>query len=113
LAAIFDLIREANVAMDRGEFRKGDVAPVGKTLEAFDAIFAVLQDDDDDKLRSVGVEVRAGAPSNEQIEELVAARQVARKARDFTKADRIRQELADEGIILEDSKDGIVRWKRK
>ena len=113
LAAMFDLIREANVAMDRGEFRQGDVAPVQKTLAAFDAIFAVLTDDDDEKLRAVGMEVRAGVPSNEQIEELVAARQVARKTRDFAKADRIRQELADQGIIIEDSKDGIVRWKRR
>ena len=90
LAAVFDLIREANVAMDRGDFRQGDVAPVWKALESFDAIFAVLQDDDDEKLRSVGMETRAIAPSNEKIEELVAARQVARKTRDFAKADRIR-----------------------
>jgi cysteinyl-tRNA synthetase len=113
LAAVFDLIREANVAVDRGDFRQGDVAPVRKTLESFDAIFAVLQDDDDVKLRSIGVEVRAKASSNEEIEALVAARQVARKTRDFAKADRIRQDLANQGIILEDSKDGIVRWKRK
>src|SRR5205807_2456269 len=113
LAAVFDLIREANVAMDRGEFRKGDVAPVQKTLENFDAIFAVLQDDDEEKLRFVGMEAHPSVPSNEKIEELVAARQVARKTRDFAKADRIRQELANQGIILEDSKDGIVRWKRK
>jgi cysteinyl-tRNA synthetase len=113
LAAIFDLIREANVAMDRGEFRQGDVAPVWKTLQSFDAIFAVLQDDDDEKLCSVGVQTGAKAPTNEEIEELVAARQLARKTRDFAKADRIRQDLDNQGIILEDSKDGVVRWKRK
>jgi cysteinyl-tRNA synthetase len=113
LAAVFDLIREANVAMDRGEFRQSDVAPVRKTLESFDFIFAVLQDDDDEKLRSLGMDTRSAVPKNEEIEELVAARQVARKTRDFAKADRIRKELANQGIILEDSKDGIVRWKRK
>jgi cysteinyl-tRNA synthetase len=113
LAAIFDLIREANVAMDHGEFRQGDVAPVHNTLKTFDAIFAVLQDDDDEKLRSIGMEASASVPSNQQIDERVAARQAARKTRDFAKADRIRQELADQGIIIEDSKDGIVRWKRK
>ncbi|MGH9790338.1 MAG: CysS/YqeB C-terminal domain-containing protein, partial [Candidatus Acidiferrales bacterium] len=41
-----------------------------------------------------------------------ADRQAARKRRDFAASDRIRQELAGRGIILEDTKDG-VRWKRK
>jgi cysteinyl-tRNA synthetase len=47
------------------------------------------------------------------VEALVAERQVARKRRDFAASDRIRDSLAERGIILEDSRDGGVRWKRK
>jgi cysteinyl-tRNA synthetase len=43
---------------------------------------------------------------------MIAARTAAKKARDFAKADQIRNELIEKGIILEDTKDG-VRWKRK
>src|ERR1700730_1493466 len=64
LAAVFDLVREANGAMDQGKFRQGDVVPVGRVLESFDAIFAVLQDHDDEKLRSVGVNTHGTALSN-------------------------------------------------
>src|ERR1700692_1964861 len=53
LAAIFDLVREANTAMDRGEFCQGDAAAALEALETFDAIFAVLRDDDAEKLRSL------------------------------------------------------------
>lgn len=113
LAAIFDLVREANSAMDRGEFRQADIAPVHKTLEAFDAIFAVLQDKDAEKLHSVGMDGSSRSLSNEEVEQHIAARQLARKSKDFAKADHIRQTLSDRGIILEDGKDGVVRWKRK
>jgi cysteinyl-tRNA synthetase len=50
--------------------------------------------------------------SDADIEKLVAERQDARKRRDFQRADAIRQQLAERGIILEDTKDGGVRWKR-
>jgi cysteinyl-tRNA synthetase len=113
LAAIFDLVREANIAMDRGEFRQDDAAPVLRTMEAFDAIFAVLGDDDAEKLRSLGIASGDSATSDVEIEALVDERQEARKNRDFAKADRIRQQLAERGIILEDTRDGGVRWKRK
>jgi cysteinyl-tRNA synthetase len=112
LAAVFDMIREANTAMDSGEFRQGDMAPVLKTLDIFDGIFAVLHDDDAEKLRALGVE-RAAGLSDAEIEALVAARQSARKTRDFAASDRIRQQLADGGVLLEDTRDGAVRWKRK
>jgi cysteinyl-tRNA synthetase len=111
LAAIFDLVREANTSMDRGDFRQDDAAPVLRTLEAFDAIFAVLGDDDVEKLRSLGIE--NAAPDDTEIEALVAERQAARKSRDFAKADRIRQQLAERGILLEDTRDGAIQWKRK
>ncbi len=45
------------------------------------------------------------------IEALIQARQDARKAKDFARADEIRQELLDKGIILEDTREG-VKWKR-
>jgi cysteinyl-tRNA synthetase len=113
LAAIFELVREANIAMDRGEFRQGDAAPVLDVMETFDAIFAVLRDDDAEKLRSLGIGQSAVELSDSEIEALVAERQAARKRRDFAASDRIRDQLAERGVILEDSRDGGVRWKRK
>ena len=47
----------------------------------------------------------------EEIEEMIAAREVARKKRDFIEADRIRDELKIRQIVLEDSIDGTV-WRR-
>ena len=113
LAAIFDLVRDVNTAMDRGEFRQGDAAPVLAALESFDAIFAVLQDDDGEKLRALGLAPDSPPLSDAEIEALVAERQAARKRRDFAASDRLRDQLAERGVILEDSRDGGVRWKRK
>ena len=113
LAAIFDLVRDVNTAMDRGEFRQGDAAPVLAALESFDAIFAVLHDDDGEKLRALGLAPDSPPLSDAEIEALVAERQAARKRRDFAASDRIRDQLAERGVILEDSRDGGVRWKRK
>ncbi len=113
LAAIFDLVRDVNTAMDRGEFRQGDAAPVLAALESFDAIFAVLHDDDGEKLRALGLAPDSPPLSDAEIEALVAERQAARKRRDFAASDRLRDQLAERGVILEDSRDGGVRWKRK
>jgi len=113
LAAVFDLVRDANTAMDRGEFRQGNGAAILAALEKFDAIFAVVNDDDAEKLRAVGYVTTQVSLSDAEVEALVAERQAARKRRDFEAADRIRQQLAERGIILEDTRDGGVRWKRK
>jgi len=113
LGAAFDLLREANTAMDSGQFGQEDAGAVRRFLTAFDEVFAVLPDDDAAKLADLGFAAADGAVSPTEIEALVAERQVARQRRDFARSDEIRKELADRGIILEDNKDGSVRWKRK
>jgi cysteinyl-tRNA synthetase len=113
LAAVYDLVREANIAMDRGEFGQGDVVAAQEFLATFDRVFAVVADNDAAKLQALGYGDSSGALSDEEIEKRVADRQDARKRRDFASSDRIRKELADRGILIEDNRDGSVRWKRK
>ena len=113
LAAIFDLVRDVNTAMDRGEFLQQDAPAVLATMEKFDAILAVLADDDAEKLRALGFGSGPARWTPEKIEQLIAERNAAKKRRDFKRSDEIRQQLADSGIILEDTRDGTVRWKYK
>jgi cysteinyl-tRNA synthetase len=100
LGALFDMIREVNTAADRNELRQDDKAPLLAALQQFDEIFAVLEEDP-----------VSGIPDAE-VERLIAERNAAKKARDFARADAIRKQLDEAGIIVEDTKDGI-RWKRK
>jgi len=112
LASAFDLLREANISMDAGSFGQEDAIAARKFLAVFDQVFSVIIDDDAEKLKELGYGP-AGGPSETEIEALIAERQSARQRRDFAKSDEIRQKLGDRGIILEDIKDGTVRWKRK
>ena len=112
LAAVFDLVRDVNTAIDRGEFRQGDAPQVLAAMQEFDSIFSLLVDEDAAKLRALGFDAAAG-PDDVEIEALVAERQAARKRGDYLYADRMREQLAERGIILEDTRDGGVRWKRK
>jgi len=125
-APVFELLRAANTAMDQGRFFTGDRDTVLKVLADFDAVFDVLEDRDSEPTRralewaeqagrigDVAPELLSrSALSDEEIENLVAERTKAKKMRNFASADQIRNELAEKGVILEDSKDG-VRWKRK
>ncbi len=101
LAAVFEYVRDANSAMDAGEFRRENVAGALTFLELFDSVFGVLTP-----------AARGGEFTDAQVEERIAERAALKKARDFAGADRVRQELLALGIILEDTKAG-VRWKRK
>jgi cysteinyl-tRNA synthetase len=129
MAAMFDLVRDVNAAADAGNVRRNDVAPLLQALSAFDEIFSVLTDDDAAKMKQVvdwataeGLSDKISAEtaditksaslSDAQVEALVAQHSAARKAKDFKTSDSIRNQLMDQGIILENTKDG-VRWKRK
>src|SRR6202140_2763169 len=113
LGAVFEFVREANIAMDKGQFGQGDVLAAQRFLQTFDQTFAVLENNDAQKLQVLGYAQANSNAGGAEIEKLVAERQVARQTRDFATADRIRKELEKRGIILEDSRDGSVRWKRK
>jgi cysteinyl-tRNA synthetase len=101
LAAIFEFVRKANVAMDHGEFLSLNRPSALAVLDEFDSFFAVLKPT-----------AAAGGLADADIDKLIADRTAAKKARDFACADAIRAQLLEQGIILEDTKDGI-RWKRK
>jgi cysteinyl-tRNA synthetase len=113
LASIFDLVRDVNTAMDRGEFLQQDAAPMVAAMEKFDAILAVLVDDDEEKLRELGFSRESSRLTAAQIEALIEERKAAKKRRDFKRSDEIRQQLTNSGIIVEDTRDGSVRWKYK
>jgi cysteinyl-tRNA synthetase len=101
LAAVFEYVRDANSAMDSGEFRAANVPSALAFLTRFDSIFDILKPTAQD-----------GQLSDAAVEALIQERDAAKKAKNFARADQIRQELLGQGIILEDTKSG-VRWKRK
>jgi cysteinyl-tRNA synthetase len=101
LGAVFEFIRPANSAMDAGEFRAGNAAAAAELLARFDSIFDVIRPSES-----------ADGLSEDEIAAYIEERQKAKKAKDYKRADEIRNELLERGVILEDSKEG-VRWKRK
>jgi cysteinyl-tRNA synthetase len=125
-APIFDLVRTINTIADSGRLFRSDIPAILAVLADFDAVFDVLEDRDAEetkkaiewaqtagRMNDVTYELiaRQGL-TDEKIEALVADRTQAKKQRNFTLADSIRDELSARGVVIEDSKDG-VRWKRK
>jgi cysteinyl-tRNA synthetase len=97
LAYVFELVRDANVALDEG---LRDTAATA---------FATVQE-----LAGVlGLEIRAEAPETDaEIDALVEAREEARRAKDWSEGDRIRAELSRRGIVVEDTPRG-AEWRRE
>jgi cysteinyl-tRNA synthetase len=94
---VFELVREANSALDAGRVGKEGLQGLLGLVSDFDAHLDV---------------VRSEEPGlAQEVERLIAEREAARKGRDFSRADQIREELRERGIALEDSKEG-VRWRR-
>jgi cysteinyl-tRNA synthetase len=123
LAAIFEMVREGNTAMDQVKFCDGNRAAYLDTLERADRILAVLENNDYEKLQRFGLVavektsaasggMLAGALSGQEVETRIAEREDARRQGDFARADQIRDDLLKAGVIVEDTKMG-TRWKRK
>jgi cysteinyl-tRNA synthetase len=104
LGAMFDLVGDLNSALDAGELGKGDLPVIREAFDQFDRVLGVLSlRKKEDEQPPVPVE---------EIEKLIEERQAAKRRRDFPAADRIRADLAERGVLLEDSPQG-TRWKRK
>jgi cysteinyl-tRNA synthetase len=99
LAAIHELTRLVNPVLTRGQLLEDNKREVMAAIEKFDSVLNIFGKPQRELL-------------DEEIQALIDERQEARHRRDFARADQIRDELAERGIVLEDTKDG-VRWKKK
>ena len=99
LAAVHELTREVNTALARRVLREDNRREIIAAIERIDSVLNVIARPEREMLE-------------EEIQKLIDERQEARHRRDFGRADEIRIQLAERGIVLEDTKDG-VRWKRK
>jgi len=99
LAAVHDFVRETNTAMAQGAVKADDQAALLAAVDRFDSVFNVFGEVKQELLDS-------------EIQALIDERQAARAAKNFARADEIRNQLTAMGIILEDTKEGL-RWRRK
>ncbi|HSP35072.1 MAG TPA: DALR domain-containing protein, partial [Thermoanaerobaculia bacterium] len=98
LAALFTLIRDANTAIDQGRISSSDAEGIRSALRKIDPVLDIYP--------------RREKTLDSDVEQMIAARNAARKARNFAESDRIRDALLAKGILLEDTPAG-TRWRRK
>ena len=106
VAVLFDLVREINRSKREQQERQHELASL---LRHLGGLLGLLQADAEEFLKS-----RTGQSeglSDTAIEDLISARLQARADKDWTSADRIRDELSEAGIVIEDGNDG-TRWRR-
>jgi cysteinyl-tRNA synthetase len=104
LAAVFDLVRAVNAAIDAREISNAEAQDVRRAFEEFDKVLGVIS------LRRAE-DAQPPIPV-EEIGRMIEDRRAAKHRRDFAAADRIRNQLAERGILLEDNPTG-TRWKKK
>jgi cysteinyl-tRNA synthetase len=122
LAVLQMLARDINLARDAGEIARA--AALGARLRELGGVLGLLGTPAEQWLRlgkpglapaaaaSAASAPPAGAMSDADIEQRIAARTAARKAKNFAESDRIRAELAGAGVVLEDRPNGATDWRR-
>ena len=108
LSILFDLARELNAAK---EAKLEKVQDLVATLRFLGGLLGIVQGDADDFLKS-GV-VNGEVVNVELIEQQIQARLAAKIAKDWSLADKIRDDLKGQGVILEDAPNGLSTWRRE
>lgn len=104
LGVVFELIKQVNTLHDGGELHDQDRTVMLDFLVQADSVLGLMTE----QLEAA----RSDSQADAEIDALVAEREQAREKRDFPRADEIRDQLAAEGIILEDTPAGTI-WRRK
>jgi len=107
LAVLFELTRAMNRAREQGD---SEAARLANTLQELAGRLGILQSDPETYLRSRHSDSQQG-PSDQDIDALIARREQARVDRDWQEADRIRDQLNELGVVLEDGSGGTL-WRR-